>query len=141
MTVYPFTSHAAVHSGIARVTLAGELDWDTGSHVREAVAACLAKQPTTLCLDLSGISFCDCAGLSALLRARMSVLRAGVGLVVEGIGAQLAELLCLIGADGILTDDSTYTNPEPARCAPDPVAHRRGGAAAIAESPLRGLLG
>ncbi|MGW0787738.1 STAS domain-containing protein [Streptomyces sp. NPDC002911] len=130
-----------VDEGVARVTLAGELDLDTGPNVLEAVTACLAKQPTSLCLDLTGISFCDCAGLGALLRARTSVLRAGVDLVVEGVGTQLARLLALIGADDMFTERDTHTNAQPARCASDTVTPRRGKeAAATAESPLPGLL-
>ncbi|MFF9690332.1 STAS domain-containing protein [Streptomyces sp. NPDC014623] len=120
-----------VHSGVGRVALVGELDLDTAPQVREAVTACLAKQPTSLCLDLTDVTFCDCAGLSALLRARSTVLRAGVGLVVEGVGPQLARLLSLIGAEGILTGTGTPADTEPARCVPDAVtAH--GGAEAVA---------
>jgi anti-anti-sigma factor len=86
------------------VTLAGELDHDTASHVREAVAACLTEQPRSLCLDLTEVCFCDCAGVNALLGARISVLLAGADLVVEGIGSQLARLLSLIGASDVLTE-------------------------------------
>ncbi|MFD3651980.1 STAS domain-containing protein [Streptomyces sp. NPDC058620] len=141
VTVYPFTSHVVVHSGVARVTLAGELDLETAFHVQEAVTACLAKQPTNLCLDLTDVSFCDCVGLSALLRARMSVLRAGVDLVVEGVGTQLARLLSLIGADDILTERKAPTNAEPARCASETATTRRDAeTAATVESPLGDLL-
>ncbi|MFJ4843354.1 STAS domain-containing protein [Streptomyces sp. NPDC088746] len=141
MTVHPFTSHVVVHAGAARVTLAGELDLDTAPHVLEAVTACLAKQPTSLCLDLTGVSFCDCAGLSSLLRARTSALRAGVDLVVEGVGSQPARLLTLIGADEILFERIGRTDTELAR-RPSEAAATRGDAepAATAESPLRGLL-
>ncbi|MFI6080343.1 STAS domain-containing protein [Streptomyces sp. NPDC051217] len=105
MTAHAFESRIAVRTGVARVTLVGELDLDTAPHVREAVAACLAKRPKSLCLDLTSVGFCDCAGLNALLAARISVLEAGAALVVEGIGPQLARLLTLVGADDILTDE------------------------------------
>lgn len=142
MTFYPFTSHAVVDSGRARVTLAGELDFDTAPCVLEAVAACLEKQPTRLCLDLTGISFCDCAGLNSLLRARLSVLQAGVDLRVEGVGVQLARLLALIGADGIFTESNTFrdTETETSLWASDTAASRRDTAVAADESPLRDLL-
>lgn len=142
MTFYPFTSHAVVQSGHARVTLAGELDFDTAPCVLEAVASCLAKQPTSFCLDLTGISFCDCAGLNSLLTARLSVLQGGVGLLVVGVGAQLARLLALIGADGIFTEGDTFTEAEAetALCSSDPATSRREATVAAAESPLRDLL-
>lgn len=140
MTFYPFTSRAVVHSGRARVTLGGELDFDTAPCVLEAVAACLDRQPTSLCLDLTGISFCDCAGLNSLLTARLSVLRAGVDLRVEGVGIQLARLLSLIGADGIFTDGNTSTDAETAICSSDTAAPGRDAAVSADESPLRDLL-
>ncbi|MGW7072312.1 STAS domain-containing protein [Streptomyces sp. NPDC054855] len=146
MTFHPFTSQAVVLSGRARVTLSGELDFDTAPSVLEAVAACLAKRPTSLCLDLTGISFCDCAGLNSLLTARLSVLQAGVDLLVEGVGAQLARLLSLIGADDVFTTDAiftegdTSTDAETASRASDSAAGCRATTASADKSPLRDLL-
>ncbi|WP_168724124.1 STAS domain-containing protein [Streptomyces sp. A1499] len=131
MTDNPFTSHAAVDAGVARVTLAGELDWDSTAAVEEAVAACLVRRPTILCLDLTGVHFCDCSGLTALFTVRNSVLRAGVELRVVGVGTQLARLLSLIGADGVLTEGNTSLDPEP--------THRTDAAALSPESRLRDL--
>ncbi|MFF5897105.1 STAS domain-containing protein [Streptomyces argenteolus] len=132
MTAHPFTSHVLVLSGVARVTLAGELDLDTAPHVREAVTAGLVEQPVSLCLDLTGVSFCDCAGLSALLRARAAVLRAGVDLVVEGVGSQLARLLSLIGADNVFTGGNAATNTEPTRASGTAAVQRDAELAATA---------
>jgi anti-anti-sigma factor len=141
MTAYLLTSHASFHSGLARVTLAGELDLVTAPYVQEAVTACLEQQPVSLCLDLTGVSFCDCAGLSSLFRARTAALHAGVNLVVEGIGTQLARLLSLIGADDVFTERDSSTDVEAARCSSGAVALGRDAeAAAIAESPSQGLL-
>ncbi|MEU3743076.1 STAS domain-containing protein [Streptomyces sp. NPDC032198] len=140
MTFYPFTSQAVVRSGIARVTLVGELDLDTAPFVREAVAECLAKQPTSLCLDLTGISFCDCAGLNALLTVRISALEAGVDLYVEGAGTQVARLLFLIGADDIFTEGNTPAKAKVAHSPSDTVATGHDAAGAIDQSPLRDLL-
>ncbi|MEV7401928.1 STAS domain-containing protein [Streptomyces sp. NPDC091267] len=130
-----------VRSGVGRVALAGELDLDTAPRVREAVTACLAKQPTSLHLDLADVTFCDCAGLSALLMARSTVLRAGVGLVVEGVGTQLARLLFLIGAEGILTGRDATADAEPARVLPGRVTGQGDAEAATATAQqLRDLL-
>ncbi|MEU1090460.1 STAS domain-containing protein [Streptomyces sp. NPDC005892] len=105
LPVTPFRSHTTVRSGIARVTLVGELDMDTAPRLRSAVSDCLGAAPTRLRLDMTGVSFCDCAGLSALLGARTSALRVGADFVVEGVGAgtQVARLLSLIGVDRFLT--------------------------------------
>ncbi|MET7802626.1 STAS domain-containing protein [Streptomyces decoyicus] len=115
MTVPPFDSHAVTYLGAARVTLVGELDLDTAPCVWKSVAACLAEQPKSLRLDLTDVCFCDCAGVNALLGARRSVLRAGVELVVEGIGPQLARLLDLIGASDILLEGHVAVATVPAR--------------------------
>lgn len=125
VTVYPFTSHAVVHAGVARVTLSGELDLDTAPLVHNAVADCLAEQPTTLCFDLTDISFCDCAGLGSLLTARLTILGEGVDLVVEGIGSQLRRLLSLIGAEDLFTPKAAETDLGRARWATAAVASHR----------------
>ncbi|MEW2179380.1 STAS domain-containing protein [Streptomyces sp. NPDC005406] len=117
-----------VHAGVARVILAGELDLQTGPAVREAVRACLAKEATTLCLDLTDVSFCDCAGLTALLRARAAVLGTGVDFVVEGVGVQLARLLRLIGAEGMFVERDT--NPGSAQWASGTAGTHRGAPSA-----------
>ncbi|MEV0126119.1 STAS domain-containing protein [Streptomyces sp. NPDC050703] len=148
MTDNSFTSHAVVDAGVARVTLVGELDWDTAPSVHEVVAACLVKRPRSLRLDLTGVHFCDCSGLTALFTVRNAVLRAGVEFHVAGVGTQLSRLLSLIGADGLLTEtNTTSTSPGTVHRAGAEPAHRaaetltRGcDAAASVESRLRDLL-
>ncbi|WP_138900127.1 STAS domain-containing protein [Streptomyces albidochromogenes] len=115
MTLRRFESYAVARAGVARVAFGGELDWDSAPYIRKAVAACLEERPKTLCLDLSDVSFCDCAGVNALLEARIAVSAAGAGLVVEGIGAQLGRLLALIGASDVLTGETAAEATEPAR--------------------------
>ncbi|WP_190079672.1 STAS domain-containing protein [Streptomyces longisporoflavus] len=140
MIVYPFTADTVVHSGIARVTLAGELDMDTSRRVRDAVASCLATRPTSLCLDLTGISFCDCAGLSTLLTARITALEAGADFLVEGLGTPVARLLSLIGADSVFTGRQTPASAGSAHRGTETAATRRDTAAATATSRVRDLL-
>ncbi|MCT9092504.1 STAS domain-containing protein [Streptomyces sp. ASQP_92] len=141
MTVYPFTSHAVVHAGVARVTLNGELDLDTAPLVHNAVADCLAERPTTLCFDLTDVSFCDCAGLGALLTARLTILGDGVDLVVEGVGSQLRRLLSLIGAEDFFAAKTEDTDLGQARWASGAVAtHRVTTAETAVPVPARDLL-
>ncbi|MEV6574252.1 STAS domain-containing protein [Streptomyces sp. NPDC051577] len=66
------------------VPLAGELDLATAPAVRDAVRACLDSHPALLRIDISGVSFCDCSGLGALLWARAEAVRAGVGFHLSG---------------------------------------------------------
>ncbi|MEU1024938.1 STAS domain-containing protein [Streptomyces sp. NPDC005904] len=115
VTAHPFTSHTVVHAGATRVTLAGELDLDASSYVREAVATCLVEGVAVIRLDLTGVSFCDCAGLNALFTARVAALRAGVDLFVEGVGPQLTRLLSLIGAEDAFLEADAPVVGEPPR--------------------------
>lgn len=66
------------------IPLAGELDLETAPAVRDAVRACLDNHPALLRVDISGVSFCDCSGLGALLWARAEAARAGVGFHLSG---------------------------------------------------------
>ncbi len=54
----------------ASVSLEGELDIATTPLVGEAVARALAARPHRLDLDVAALTFCDAAGVRALLRAR-----------------------------------------------------------------------
>nr|WP_239081916.1 STAS domain-containing protein [Streptomyces sp. SID9727] len=122
---------------VACVTLEGELDLETAAYVRESVSVCLEQQPRSLRLDVRGLFFCDCAGLSALLEARRSALGAGVGFSVEGIGMQLARLLHLIGADGIFAEGDAPAGTTSGRCTSGAVtAHSDAEAVAVTGRPL-----
>ncbi|MER6522897.1 STAS domain-containing protein [Streptomyces sp. NPDC001553] len=64
--------------------LAGELDLETGSAIRDAVRNCLDNRPALLRIDISGVSFCDCSGIAALLWAKAEAGRAGTGFHLSG---------------------------------------------------------
>jgi len=49
------------------VVVSGELDIATAPQLRQAVTEALSEGPSTLHLDLSGVSFIDCAGLQVLI--------------------------------------------------------------------------
>ncbi|GAB2945072.1 STAS domain-containing protein [Streptomyces heilongjiangensis] len=71
---------------VLELHLAGELDIDTSTSLREYLAALAARSPGgLLVLNLSGITFCDSAGLYTLLGIRQA-------LSVAGIEVQVAEL-------------------------------------------------
>ncbi|MET9497881.1 STAS domain-containing protein [Streptomyces sp. NPDC006552] len=140
MTVFPFASYATVHQSTARVTVVGELDATTGPHVLHAVLACLAEEPAGVCLQLTGVTFCDCAGLNALLAARAAVLEGGKDFFVEGIGPRLARLLHLLGAEDVLIDRNVPTNAVPAPRSPVGAPARPTTGSVPGESPSGGLL-
>lgn len=75
----PVTLHAEVALLGSRglVRLAGEIDLSTMDTIHEAVRTCLDARPTHVLIDLSGVTFCDCTGIRALLQAKEETLRAG----------------------------------------------------------------
>ncbi|GAA3076805.1 STAS domain-containing protein [Streptomyces glomeratus] len=93
------------HTGDS-ITLAvtGELDLLTGEQLRLSASACLAKEIRQLVVDLRHVTFCDCAGVNALLSARRQALAMGVDFVLAEVTApRVARVLRLTGT-GILFD-------------------------------------
>jgi anti-anti-sigma factor len=77
-----------------RVTVAGELDVATAADVRTALhAAVTTHQHVTV--DLTGLTFCDCTGLSALLSAARAAKASGADLHLHAVPRPLARLLRL----------------------------------------------
>jgi anti-anti-sigma factor len=64
------------------VAISGELDLATGHQLVDAVDSALAAWPADVELDLSGVTFCDCSGLSAILTAKRHLSGVGRNLVI-----------------------------------------------------------
>ncbi|AEW97817.1 MULTISPECIES: STAS domain-containing protein [Streptomycetaceae] len=89
----PIIVRSTVADRAAVISVAGELDMETAPELRLAVSACLQQGPRSLSIDLSRVSFCDCSGLNALLRARRLTAEAGVRLRLLCPRPQLLALL------------------------------------------------
>ncbi|MFI6151123.1 STAS domain-containing protein [Kitasatospora sp. NPDC051170] len=74
----------------------GEIDLDTAPRLRRELERALVEHPMVV-LDLSQVTFMDCAGLGALLRARSQADHSGRRLVVHGVSRPVARLLKLTG--------------------------------------------
>ncbi|HEY0933485.1 MAG TPA: STAS domain-containing protein [Trebonia sp.] len=87
----------------AVVTAPAELDLSTAEQLCIAVLAAFASGHETLVIDLTGSRFCDCAGLSALIRAHKRALAHGgeSRLLVPADGA-VSRLLAQTGLDCVL---------------------------------------
>lgn len=79
------------------VFVRGELDLDTAPHLEAAAAGHLRNRPQTLTIDLSAVTFIDCAGLNALLRTHIRAQYGRTALRLGPVSAQVARLLTLIG--------------------------------------------
>lgn len=82
-------------SGVARIRLGGELDWETADDLTAAARSCLGADPPPrqLRLDCAGLTLCDSLGLAALLMIRRKADETGTRLHLDNRPAPLDRLL------------------------------------------------
>ncbi|GAA0318170.1 STAS domain-containing protein [Streptomyces polychromogenes] len=85
------------------VHVTGEIDIRHAGELESMVTAALsgARSATSVIVDLTNSSFCDSAGLSALIRAREAALRTGGTLSLAAPSHQMLRLLDLTGTAGL----------------------------------------
>lgn len=88
-------AHERVAGGTTVVKLSGEIDILTVPTVSARLDALTADPCPGLVLDLGSVTFIDCAGLSALCRARNRVLERGGRLTLVACGARVLRVLRL----------------------------------------------
>ncbi|MEU9801432.1 STAS domain-containing protein [Streptomyces sp. NPDC051000] len=89
--------------GTVLVCVSGEIDLHTAGFLRDTLLIALASHRATLLLDLRQVSFCDCAGLNALLTVSETARRAGRGLRVTAAGRPVRRLLHLTDTTFVFT--------------------------------------
>ncbi|WP_345428590.1 STAS domain-containing protein [Actinoallomurus vinaceus] len=70
MTSTALTITSDAHAERVTVHLAGEVDISNADLLRNTLLQHFRNGHTTVTIDMSGLTFIDCAGLSALMRAR-----------------------------------------------------------------------
>ncbi|WP_405550530.1 STAS domain-containing protein [Streptomyces sp. NBC_01171] len=96
-----------------RVTVQGELDLISGNQIRAHLVEALTASANGLELDLSGLSFCDCAGLSVLLDLRQRALSQGKAVTIQAVSPTVDRLLDLTGAQELFSPERSWCT-EPA---------------------------
>lgn len=90
-------------SSIPTVVMArGEIDLDTAPSLERALADALRAYREVV-LDLTYVTFMDCAGLNVLVAARRQADLHGRRFAVHGAGCAVARLLEITGMDQHLT--------------------------------------
>jgi anti-anti-sigma factor len=103
MTSYPHLSIATEHHGRRSVLLLqGELDFCTRDRLRRAISSVLMRRPQILVVDLSGLDFIDCSGLSVLVWAHKRLAEQDRQLFVTGGKLIVRRVICLAGVDTYL---------------------------------------
>ncbi|MGW4194979.1 STAS domain-containing protein [Streptomyces sp. NPDC005004] len=100
-----------------RVTVRGELDLVSGDRIRARLVEALTASPHRLELDLSGLTFCDCAGLNVLLELRHRALRQGKAVTIQAASPEVERLLDLTGAQELFSPERSWCS-EPASFGP-----------------------
>jgi anti-anti-sigma factor len=97
-TFDPTASSAGLH-------VDGDLDYATAADFVDAVSQLIAEQPTlrSLHLDFTDLTFCDSAGLSALLAVHRRTSAAGARLHLDNRPLHLERILQITGVLDHLT--------------------------------------
>src|SRR3954454_21927203 len=86
---------------LAELTIQGELDFATSEKIDQAIDQTAAGGCTLVAVDLHDVTFIDCAGIRALVRARHRLDAGSSHLWVIGISRQVARMMALTGTDAL----------------------------------------
>lgn len=102
----------------ARAAVVGEVDLATAQVLRDRLLNVLREHPSAVMnVDLSGVTFLDCAGISALVAVHNAAVQGGCQMRVTGPRPIVHRILDLTGLLSILTAPSDQAqrpvmNPE-----------------------------
>ncbi|WP_225851144.1 STAS domain-containing protein [Streptomyces sp. HPF1205] len=120
--------------GRTRAVVTGEVDHGCAPTLERVLLDGLGQSPGGLLLDLGGVSFCDCAGLNALLRVRHRAIGGGREVTIAALSPAVERLFVLTGAHALflpaaVTGDGDGSRPGTlSGGAPDPPPERHRGA-------------
>lgn len=89
--------------GLTIARLKGDLDIATTPALRERLLSALSPGVRLLVIDLSGVSFCDAAGLAVLIGTQRRARARGITVRLVAPRPQMAKLLSITGLDCSLT--------------------------------------
>lgn len=95
-----FSVNAVADPPQLRVVVTGELDVLSASGLRGAVARRSADGCRSVVVDLDGVTFIDCTGLSALLACQQEVAASGGSFSVAALSAAVTRVTELTGTTG-----------------------------------------
>jgi anti-anti-sigma factor len=101
---------------VAAIAVAGKIDLATVDVLHEGLRPVLSAQiPHRIDVDLAGVTFMDCTGLSALVAVRHAAVRTGRQLQVTNPQPIVCRIVELSGLLGILTAAFDHAPPAPTR--------------------------
>jgi anti-anti-sigma factor len=88
----------------------GEIDLATLPALEDGLTATLAA--SSICVDLTALTFLDARGLDAIARASTDAARRGAGFVVRGACPFIQQLFALVSLDDLLDEPRHQPLPE-----------------------------
>jgi anti-sigma B factor antagonist len=88
---------------LAVVTLPVEIDIANAEQIRAALLSVLDQGTTTLVLDMTATTFCDSAGVHALVAARSRAAASGAELRLAASSAPVLRIFAITGLDQLIT--------------------------------------
>ena len=99
---------------VARVAVVGEVDLATAHLLRDRLLSVLREQaPAVLDVDLAGVTFLDCTGISALVAVRNAAVHAGGQMPVSNPQPIVRRVVDVTGLLGIFTAPIDQPQPPP----------------------------
>jgi anti-sigma B factor antagonist len=92
------------------VAITGEADVGTEAQLQQSLLQIIRQRPAKLMLDVSGVSFMDCAGLRALLVIRRRAEMRGVFLRLIATSAAVRRIIELTGTQEALAMERSTTD-------------------------------
>lgn len=86
----------------AVVRLCAEIDLTVADELREALLSVLNQGVLALVADMTATTFCDSAGISALIRAARRAAANGAVMRVAGVAPSVLRVFTLVGIDRMI---------------------------------------
>ena len=97
----------------AVVTVPAEIDTTNADEVRQALLAAAGQDAAVLIIDMSGTTFCDSAGLKAIIAAHTRATNAGTQLRL--VATAVLRIITIVGIDQLIpvypTLEAALTEP------------------------------
>ncbi len=84
------------------MALPAEVDISNAGQVRQDLAAVVAQDASLVVADMSATTFCDSAGVTALVRAVRMANESGTGLRVAASAPAVTRVLAITGVDRLI---------------------------------------
>ncbi|MFD6994481.1 STAS domain-containing protein [Streptomyces sp. NPDC059943] len=106
--------HTRTTSAGPVLELTGELDHISCSQVRDLLPGLVLQRGQQLVIDLTGVTFCDSSGITALIAARNHALATHAGIALAAVPHHIHRIFTMVGLDQVFASYPTAQAAEAA---------------------------